>query len=406
MRILIALTYYRPHVSGLTIYVERLATGLAARGHRVTILTSRYDARLPREETSGGVRIIRIPVALRVSKGVLMPTFGYWATRLVRSHDVLSLHLPQLDAAGLAMRGRLFGKPVTLTYHCDLQLPPGVFNRGVDWVVKGANYVSASYANRIVAYTRDYADHTPLLRRFATKIVVIPPPVVMPVPIGAEVEAFRAAHGLHGRCVIGYAARFAAEKGIEHLVDAMPALVARFPSLKVLFAGPYRDVIGEADYRARLWPRIEALGDRWTFLDTLPPQELPAFYGALDCLLLTSINSTESFGLVQVEAMLCGTPVVASNLPGVRQPVKTTGMGIVVAPADAQALGDGITRVLADRPAFVRSRSAVEALYHVDVTVSGYERLFDGLVASARGPGTAKGTLDVRSNTRSDESGA
>ena len=125
MKILEVLTYYRPWVSGLTIYVERLSRALARQGHDVTVLTSQYDPGLPRYDVMDGVKVVRIPVALRVSKGVLMPDFGPMAWRLSRGADVLHLHLPQFDAPGLALRGRLLGKPVVLTYHCDLQLPTG-----------------------------------------------------------------------------------------------------------------------------------------------------------------------------------------------------------------------------------------------------------------------------------------
>ncbi len=62
MRILTALTYYRPHTSGLTIYAERLAKALVRRGHQVTVLTSRYDAALPAAEERDGIRILRVPV--------------------------------------------------------------------------------------------------------------------------------------------------------------------------------------------------------------------------------------------------------------------------------------------------------------------------------------------------------
>ncbi len=376
MRILVGLTYYRPHISGLTIYVERLSRALVARGHHVTILTSRFDPQLPREEWVDGVRVVRVPVVLRVSKGVIMPSFGRWASQLVREHDVISLHLPQFDAAGIAARGRLFGRPTILTYHCDLQLPPGLFNRAADRVVSAANFAAGLLSDRVVAYTQDYADHAPLLRRFRGKLAVIPPPVVMPPPAPEETEVFRRVRDTAGRPTVGYAARFATEKGIEYLVEAMPRLLERFPRLKVLFAGPYRDVIGEETYWQRLAPRIAALGDHWEFLGTLPPEELPPFYGALDCLLVTSVNSTESFGLVQVEAMLCGTPVVASDIPGVRQPVRTTGMGEVVPVGDPAALAEGITKVLADRARYVRPRVDVERLYDLDITVSAYERLF------------------------------
>ncbi|MBM2851387.1 MAG: hypothetical protein HW418_4329 [Anaerolineales bacterium] len=73
MKILVALTYYRPHVSGLTIYVERLSRALAARGHQVTVLTSQYDRALPLRAELHGVQIVRVPVLMRVSKGVIMP---------------------------------------------------------------------------------------------------------------------------------------------------------------------------------------------------------------------------------------------------------------------------------------------------------------------------------------------
>ena len=128
MKILSVLTYYRPHTSGLTIYAERLAEALATLGHEVTILTSQYEKSLPREETIAGVRIIREPVAFRISKGVIMPGFGRTANRLVREHDVIHLHLPQFDAAGLAVRGWLFKKPTVVTYHCDLHMPPGLLS--------------------------------------------------------------------------------------------------------------------------------------------------------------------------------------------------------------------------------------------------------------------------------------
>jgi glycosyltransferase involved in cell wall biosynthesis len=385
MRVLIVLTYYRPHVSGLTIYVERLSRGLAARGHAVTVLTSRFDPALPREETVDGVRIVRVPVVARVGKGVVMPTLGVEALRLARRHDVVSLHLPMFDAASVAARARLAGRPAVLTYHCDLQLPRGAFNRAVDGAVALSNSAAAMMADRIVAYTQDYADHSAFLRRFRDRTVVIPPPVVMPAPSTDEIAAFRCRHDLGERPVIGVAARFASEKGVEHLIDAVPALLCRWPDLRVLFAGPYREVIGEEAYRRRLLPRIEALGEHWSFLGTLTPAELPAFYGALDALALTSVNSTESFGLVQVEGMLCGTPVVATDLPGVRQPVRMTGMGEIVPPADPVALADALAAVLAAPERYRQPREVIENLFDLDVTLGRYEALFERLIAQRAG---------------------
>jgi glycosyltransferase involved in cell wall biosynthesis len=386
VRVLLALTYYRPHISGLTIYVERLATALATRGHDVTVLTSQHDPLLPRDSEVDGVHIVRVPVAARVGKGLLMPLHGRYASRLVRRHDVVSIHVPQFEAATLALRARLAGRPALITYHCDLQLPHGVVNRVADRVVAVSNLAAARLATRIVAYTADYADSVELLRRFREKVEVIPPPVVMARPEPDAVADFRRRHGLvrsdgTTRPTIGMAARLAAEKGVDILLDALPVLQRRFPDLQVLFAGPYENILGEERYRDRLRPAFERLGDRWRFLGPLDPvAEMPAFLSALDCLVVASVNSTESFGLVQVEAMLCGTPVVASGLPGVREVVRTTGMGELSAPQDVEALGAAIGRVLDDPQAYIRSRAEIERTYDLARTVEQYEELFAAVV--------------------------
>ena len=120
MRILISLMYYRPHYSGLTIYVERLARALAGRGHQVTVLTSRFDDDLPEFEKQAGVRIIRPRVMFKISKGVIMPEMPVWAWKLIRDTDIINTHVPQPDAAVINSLGKLMGTPSVLTYHCDL----------------------------------------------------------------------------------------------------------------------------------------------------------------------------------------------------------------------------------------------------------------------------------------------
>jgi len=380
MRILCTLTYYRPYTSGLTIYVQRLATALARRGHTVTVLTSQYDPSLPRTELMDGVRVVRAPVAARVSKGVIMPTFGWLATALSLRHDAMSLHLPQFDAPGLALRGRALRQPVVLTYHSDLTLPPGLLNRVANRVVDTANVAAGGLATRIVAYTQDFADHSPFLRRFREKITVIPPPVEVAEVPAQDVAAFRERYNLRGP-VIGMAARLAAEKGVEVLLEALPAVLARHPTARVLFAGPHEYVLGEEAYARRLAPLFERFAAHWTFVGTLGPREMAAFFPNLDVLVVPSLNSTETFGLVQVEAMLCGTPSIASALPGVRQPVLQTGMGEVVPIGDGAALAAALLKVIAGRERYIRPRAAIAAKFSTEKTAAMYEDLFRELGA-------------------------
>ena len=349
MKILVALTYFRPHVSGLTVYVERLARAWADAGHTVTILTSRYRKDLPPRESGDGVEVLRLPVVARISKGVLMPTIGFEATRLVLRHDVVSLHLPQFDAAGIALRGRLFHRPTVLTHHCDLLLPVGLLNGPAHLAVQSANHIAAALADAVVSYTKDYAVHSPFLAHYMSKLRVIPPPVEVPEPRPGDLALFRSLRRRKGP-VIGMAARLATEKGVEYLLEALPAILDRHPDATVLFAGQHEDVLGEAAYARHLQPLLQAVADHWTFLGVLDPHSMAAFYRACDVTVLPSLNSTESFGLVQIESMLCGTPVVASDLPGVRQPVLTTGMGRIVPLRDSAALAEAILSVLAERP--------------------------------------------------------
>lgn len=385
MKVLEVLTYYRPWVSGLTIYVERLSRALVEQGHDVTVLTSQYDPALPRYDVMDGVKIVRIPVALRVSKGVLMPDFGPMAWKLSRRSDVLHLHLPQFDAPGLALRGRLLRKPVVLTYHCDLQLPVGLFNKAVDRVVQFQNKVAGSLADVVATYTRDYALHSPYLSQYVDrKLVIIPPPITLDPATDAAVRAFRDEHAVGDRPVIGISARLAAEKGVEVLLQALPRVIDAYPDVLVLHAGPHKNILGEEAYATRLRPLFEQFQAHYKLLGTLQGEELTAFYRNLDVLCICSLNSTESFGLVQIEAMRNGVPVAACNLPGVRQPVTMTGMGEVTEVGDAGALAEAIIRILNERERYVRAPDLIAKSFEPAQTAAEYARLFEALCHGKR----------------------
>ncbi|NWF63708.1 MAG: glycosyltransferase family 4 protein [Chloroflexi bacterium] len=379
MKILTVLTYYRPHTSGLTIYAERLARAFVQRGHQVTVMTTQYDPSLPREEIMDGVKVIRVPVVARVSKGVLAPTFGFVATKLVWQHDVVQLHLPQFDAPGVAFRARLFGKPAVLTYHCDVQLPMGFFNRFVNFVLDFQNNMAGILANHIVTYTQDYADHSPFLSRYASKLTPILPPVELPVATPEAVSAFAQTNLTHERNpVIGMAARFASEKGVEVLLDAMPAILKKYPKAQVLFAGTYQNVMGEQAYSDRLMPRIHdyEIQGRWKFLGNLDPAQMAAYYPNLDVITVPSLNSTEAFGLVQIEAMINGVPSVPSALPGVRRPVKMHGMGVVSEIGNSESLANAILEVLDNKEKYRGDVPAIKTAYNPDSVAQEYEKLF------------------------------
>ncbi len=382
MKILNSLYYYRPHYSGLTVYTERLARALVARGHQVSVLTSQFDPSLPARERVDGVDVFRMKVAWTVSKGPIMPSFPYWAVKLTKSHDLVNLHIPQLDAAPFSVGIKMMGKPVVLTYQCDLRLPSTITNRIANYLSDMANRISARSANVIVANSRDYAEHSANLSKNLDKVRVISPPIEVPEVTVEAIGKLRSRFNIKDdRPLIGMAARLATEKGAEILAHAMPLILDRYPNARVLYVGQYENVMGEDAYRERLEPAITPLGLHWTFLGVLPADELAAFYSICDVTVLPSLNSTEAFGMVQVESMYCGTPVVASDLPGVRRPTQVTGMGLISPPGDVGRLAEKIIEILDDPDRFQRPLEQIIARYSTESAAIQYEELYEELLA-------------------------
>jgi glycosyltransferase involved in cell wall biosynthesis len=386
VRILQVLYYYRPHFSGLTVYTERLSKGLVARGHQVTILTSRYDRMLPPSEVADGVEIRRVNVLARISKGPIMPTFLAQAMLRLRRHDIVHLHVPQIDAAGVAVLSRLLGRPVVMTYHCDLSLPAGLMNRLANLTSNCANRITARLANVIATNTREYAQASQLLSRHMEKLSVIYPPIELAPASPEQVDSLRRRWGIRsGEVVIGMVARLATEKGAETLAEAMPLILRRYPQARVLYVGQHQEVMGEEEYARRLAPLLARLGDHWQFLGVLQAADLAAFYALCNVTVLPSLNSTESFGMVQIESMLCGTPVIASDLPGVRQPTALTGMGRTFPPRDAAALAGSILQVLDHSDRYTGDPRAVARQFSTQAVAIEYEKVYRQLLGRQTG---------------------
>ena len=166
------------------------------------------------------------------------------------------------------------------------------------------------------------------------------------------------------------------------MLNALPKLLEVFPNLKILHAGPIDQVIGESAYYERLKPVFEQYSQCYKFVGTLDGYDMARFYRSCDLLVLPSINSTETFGLVQIEAALCGVSTIASDLPGVRVPTQMTGMGFTVEPGDSDKLGEGILRLLDENDRYHMRKDEIYAQFAPSLVAEQYESLFRKLLIS------------------------
>jgi glycosyltransferase involved in cell wall biosynthesis len=148
-----------------------------------------------------------------------------------------------------------------------------------------------------------------------------------------------------------------------------------------LYAGQHQNVMGEQAYFDRLAPQIREyeVSGHWTFLGNLDPVQMAAYYPNLDVLTVPSLNSTEAFGLVQIEAMMNGVPCVPSALPGVRQPVTMHGAGRVSRIGDPADLAEAILGVLDEPQKYRADVASIKRSYDPDSIAAEYEKLFDRL---------------------------
>ena len=373
LKILICLLYYVPHRTGYTIHVQHVAEALAARGHEVTVLCARHDPNTPRDETIRGVRIVRLWAPIRMSRGMIMPAYPWALLQFMRRYDMVFTNTPMLETAMVGLMAQVTGKSVVSTHHGDLVLPPGFTNRVITGIMFEFFKFMAKRAERLIAYSHDYADNSYYLKPFKDKVSVIYPPIQMPLPNLEHAKELRAQWSKDGGPVIGFSGRFVKEKRPDLLLKALEVINQKYPNARVVFAGQY-----EIQYEhtwEELQPLVQKYKDQLVFLGLLTDmQAMSDYYAALDVMVLPS--DTECFALVQVEAMLSGTPVIMTDTPGGRVPVTETGMGKIVPRGDWQAMGKAVIEVLADPSKFRKSREEIARTFNFEETIDRYERQF------------------------------
>lgn len=371
----ICLTYHLPNVSGLTLSAHELGRHLCELGHKVRVIAGRIPADLPKHSIVDGVEVVRSPALFRLGKALFMPTYAIDVWRSLDDIAVVNVHLPCLDAAAVAIVAKLRGRKLIVSYVSSMSR--ATWSDKLMRAIAAVPHVIAGFlADRIQVVSTDYAEASTFCRLFRHKLRPAPLPIYLRLFSDEEYPPRkRRKVGRQARYRIGYVGRIARQKSLAVLVDSLP-LIERMLGQPVIveLVGPAEQVIGET-YWTGILSAVEKSGGSIRYRGVLSGKELAEFYAGLDVLVLPSIDRLESFGLVQIEAMLRRVPVVASDLPGMRVPVARTGMGRLFKPGDPSALASAVVDVLTNGPDFDPDADSIDALFGHSVSCKPYLEL-------------------------------
>ena len=357
--------YYPPHVGGIETHLQALCDGLKE-SHDVQVFVA-GSGRRDVDAIVDGVAVHRLGIQFKVAGAPVCPTMP-WKIRRAGA-DIVHLHLPN-PAGVFALLASGYRGPLVATWHSDV-----VRQRRLAKVFEPIQRRFLANCDALIATSPNYVESSPDLSRNRKRTVVIPYGIAVDefcAPPAARLAAIR--RGRSGPLLISVG-RLIYYKGFEYLIRAMAQIDA---TLLLVGDGPLRHSLQNVAREAGVASRIEFLGE-------MQPREIVPYYHAADLFVLPSIARSEAFGIVQLEAMACGKPIVNTNLAsGVPFASRDGFTGITVEPGSADALAVAINRLLADpkiRSAYGEAaRRRVRSEFTIDVMVQRTRDLYEAVL--------------------------
>ena len=337
------------------------ARQLALLGHEVHVFTAAHPD-VPANEKRDRFCIHRLTPFIRHGNAPLLPQL-MWQ---LRGFDLIHLHYPFYGGEITALAAKLHDIPLVVTYHQD------VFLSGVKGIIEqllrhSVGRFTLQTADRVLFTSEDYGQASyvrPMLEGREHTIGELPNGVDTTrfFPCSPSLD-FSARYGLASddQVMLLVAGLDQAHyfKGVNLFLEALTMLPSTVKGV----------IVGDGDLRASYEATANTLGlsKRVFFAGRVSETELPEYYRLADATVLPSITMGEAFGLVLLESLASCTPVIASNIPGVRTVVDDGQDGFLVPPKNPQALADAMKGLLADehkrRKMGQQGRLKVEARY-------------------------------------------
>jgi rhamnosyl/mannosyltransferase len=365
LRVLQIASFYAPTIGGMETVLRELAEGLVAAGDEVTVVSAAEGPHGSRE-TMGGVTVLRSPSFGKWFSQPMTPLLPATLARLARSCDVAHVHMPNpLAELSTALLPR--GLPIVATYHADI-----IRQRALWPLFAPTRRAILARSRRIVVPTELHVRYSDVLAPLAAKCTVVPFGISPGrYELGDEGQARATAlRDRHGKFVL-FVGRLVHYKGLVTLVEAMRDVEAQ---LIVVGDGPLRPFVERAVAE-------HGLGARVTLLGTLPQAEVNAYLAACAVLVLPSVSRSENFGVILLEGMLFGKPLVTSRLRSGVEAVNEHGRtGLTVEPLDPRALAAALETLLSDDARRVAmgaaARARLDTHFSLEQMVSGYRAVY------------------------------
>jgi N-acetyllactosaminide 3-alpha-galactosyltransferase len=336
--ILLVSPYFYPHVGGVENHVRYLARNLSKRGLNVTVITTLLDG-LKEDEDFEGYHIHRIKPLMTLLRTPITPGIkGYIRKRKENKSEkiIVQAHSPPPLPAYYAARAT---DDLILTYHCDEDLPTPIGSLIV-WLYRSIfGRYTVKKAKRIITSTSSYAKTSRLL--WNRKVDIVPMAVDINFFKPADPSQLRnelVSKGVieSGDRVVLFVGRLVQHKGLEEIIAC-----ANYVNAKFL-------ICGDGPLKNRLEREIEAqeLKDKVKLLGSIDDELLPYYYSLCNVFVLPSHSRLEAFGIVLLEAMACGKPIIASDIPGSREIVVEGYNGLLAEPLNAMDLVEKINTIL------------------------------------------------------------
>lgn len=369
MKVLMLVKSFYPVIGGVETAAFELARGLSAK-YSIIILTVSEDKNFRREEKDG-FEIIKTPRIAKILSTPLSINYPLWVNRIINSVDIIHLHSPH-PIGELSLLVLPTSKKLLITYHFDI-----VKQKYLNPIYNPLQNHIFSKSEKIVVSNPNIIQTSSFLENFRNKCVSIPFGIRINEYILNQDQIKNATmlKNKYKKPVILFVGRLVYYKGIEYLIRAMTMVDANLI------------IIGEGPLKKKLITLVDKLKvtDKVEFINHIPREQLMLYFNICDIFVLPSIARSEAFGLVLLEAMVYKKPLITTELGTGTSFVNINGKtGLVVPPANAEALSEAINTLIYDeairREMGENAAKRVEEEFDISKYLFAYDKLYQQIL--------------------------